>query len=145
MASRAFLEPVWPSWHAERGQTPPVLSAWTCSRSSLFLQRVLIEDFGIAAAWMTGCPFDEHGVAFPAGFHSADGWLGHSWIVAGDLIVDITADQFGLAPVTVVSASDSRYRASEDLALLEFKAKRTATVDMLWPHWLSQKPAGFGK
>lgn len=143
--ARAFLETVWPSWHAERGLTPPTISAWTCSRSSLFLRRVFCEDFGIAATWMTGCPFDEDGAAFPAGFHAADGWHGHSWIVVGDLIADITADQFGLDPVILVSASDNRYRSSADLALPEFKVKRTATIDLLWPKWLSQKAVGPGE
>lgn len=133
--SRAFLEDIWPAWHAERGTVPTIPSAWTCSRSSLFLQRVLYEDYSIASNWVTGCPQDEEGHPVAAGFLTEDGWQGHSWLEVPGLIIDITADQFGLAPVIILCAKDTRYRASADLALPEFKAKRKTSLDLIWPQW----------
>lgn len=135
VSCRAFLESVWPSWHAERGTSPAILSMWTCSRSSLFLQRVLREDFSVAATWVTGCPHDTDGQPFPAGFYNGHDWQGHSWVVANGFIVDITADQFGLDPVVILPGDDARYQTSADLALPEFKRKREATMEVLWPSW----------
>jgi hypothetical protein len=112
---------------------------WTCGRSSLFLQRVLQEDYSVEAIWMTGCPRDANGQPFPAGFHKGEQWLGHSWVVASDFIVDITADQFDLAPVIMLPESDPRYQSSADLALAEYRSKRAATLEMLWPLWRSQE------
>lgn len=93
---------------------------------------------------MTGCPLDADGQPFPAGFHEGAQWLGHSWVVANGFIVDITADQFGLAPVVMLPAGDARYQSSADLALPEFKSKRAATLEMLWPLWRKHEQACLG-
>ena len=132
---RSFLESIWPTWHTQGDGPPPVLSAGTCGRSSLFLHRVLTQDHSISARWVTGCPFDDLGRPHAAGFDAGGEWHGHSWVLAGRWIVDITADQFGLEPVLITHAEDARYRSSADLALSEFKERRLEAIERLWPDW----------
>ncbi len=141
-AARAFLEPVWPLWHAARGTAPAVPSQWTCGRSSLFLQRVLSEDLGVASVWVCGTPryAEDAEELGPYGFLRDGRWRSHAWVVAEDWIVDITADQFGAAPVIVSPFSDERYgRGPEDTATDESKQRRHQTVAGLWPLWLTSQ------
>lgn len=131
---RRFLQPHWETWHRERGLDPVVRSQWTCGRSSLFLTRVLLSA-GFDCAWATGCPFDDAGRPIAAGYYFEGEWRGHSWVETPTLIIDITADQFGLAPVTVLPVRDERYRRSADFAFAEAKAMRVETVEGLWSAW----------
>ena len=85
ISARAFLERVWPLWHAEGGLAPAIASTGASDRSSLFLQRVLVEEYRISADWMTGCPFDQNGEPFSAGFLSENGCRGHSWVMTQGL------------------------------------------------------------
>jgi hypothetical protein len=133
--TRDFLEPHWPSWHVARGLDPPVVSQWTCSRSSLLLRTVLRRDFGIKAIWVTGCPFDASGAPLAAGFRHGDEWMGHSWVEAEGQIIDITADQFGHAPIRIVPASHPDYVRSRDYAFAHAKRRRVETLRQLWPLW----------
>lgn len=123
ITARQFLERVWPHWHAKLGLNPAIPSTGTCGRSSLFLQRVLQDDHGIASAWVTG-RFIRDGASDK-----------HSWIEAAGFIIDITGDQFGLEPIIIVPVGDARYRAGADGALPEFKVKRERDVTSVWPDW----------
>ena len=136
---RAFLEPVWLSWHSASGGEPPaVASENTCGRSSLFLQRALI-DAGFAAEWVTGVPENGHSDD-PVGFFDGNVWRSHTWVQCEDLIVDITADQFGDQPVKVVCLPHDRYhRGSADMAAPEFVAARTESVNAIWPRWKAER------
>ncbi|MDR6951071.1 hypothetical protein J2X65_000414 [Ancylobacter sp. 3268] len=54
----------------------------------------------------------------------------------GDLIIDVTADKFGAAPVLVVAAGDPRYgEGLGDTALPALAAARERTVAALLPRW----------
>lgn len=121
--ARQFLERVWPHWHAKLGMSPAIPSTGTCGRSSLFLQRVLQDEHGIDAAWVTGR------------FISDSTNDKHSWIEAAGYIIDVTGDQFGLEPIIIVPVGDARYRAGADGALPEFRVKRERDVTSVWPDW----------
>lgn len=139
-AVRAFLEPVWPEWHAAAGRIPEPLSRCTCGRSSLFLARVLEEGFGLAALWTNGTPRLAPGgpELGPFGFRAGGRWESHAWVVvSATTIVDVTADQFGAPAVIVAPLSDPRYGAGGDTALPEYRAKRHAAAEALWPRWRS--------
>lgn len=125
---RAFLEPVWRDWHLVRGgELPSIASENTCGRSSLFLQRALI-DAGFAAGWVSGVPLPDRSDD-PVGFFDGEIWRSHAWVQCEDLIVDITADQFGDRPVKVICVDNDLYRkGSGDLALPEFVAARNEAV-----------------
>jgi len=113
VSTRRFIEPVWHDWHRARdGEIPGVASRHTCARTSLFLVKVLHRE-GLPAEWMSGIPrlSDEGPDLGPFGFFVDGSWQSHAWVRGGDWIVDITADQFGSAPVVVAPACDPRYGA----------------------------------
>lgn len=136
---RAFLEPVWRDWHsAWGGELPTIASENTCGRSSLFLQRALVET-GFAAEWATGLPSLDRPDQ-PDGFFDGHIWRSHAWAECDGLIVNVTADQFGDRPVKVVAIDDERYRkGSGDMAFPEFVAARSEAVSTIWPRWIAAR------
>ena len=97
---RKFLGPKWTHWHVTRlddRAIPDIASTGMCRYSSLFLRMAL--DAETEGAWVIrggagGAAHDEDA----AGYLMPDGsYRGHYWVetLSGDLIVDITADQFG--------------------------------------------------
>lgn len=72
------------------------------------------------------------------GLFTADGWMGHAWVEANEFLVDITADQFGHAPVIVSPASNPTYRPARDEANTLTATKNAAVaIDEIWPLWCS--------
>ncbi len=136
---RAFLEPIWHDWHsAWGGDAPAIASENTCGRSSLFLQRALI-DAGFAAEWATGVPSPDRPEQ-PAGLFDGRIWRSHSWVECEGFVVDVTADQFGAEPVTVCPIDVKRYRRNAgDAALPEFAAARREAVAAIWPVWFATR------
>lgn len=136
--ARRFLEPHWADWHATWGPPPPTcLSEWTCVRSSIFLQRVL-HCSGLEADLVSGVP-DQTG-SEPVGFHGGRRWHSHAWVRTRELIVDITADQFGAEEVLITSWRDIRY--VEGLTIvntLRPTERHAAAVDAIWPAWASSR------
>ncbi|WP_323784271.1 hypothetical protein [Thalassovita sp.] len=130
---RRFLEPRWAEWHLHEGspalRTP---SQGTCGRSSLFLCKVLQLN-GIAAEFAAGDPTEG-----PKGFHTAQGWKGHAWVESGELILDLTADQFGLPSVVIAAQGDPRYARGTDTSEPEFIARRQRMVRELMDEWMAQ-------
>ncbi len=124
---RRFLEEIWPDWHREYGRAVPAIpSSGTCGRSSLFLQRVLAAE-GVACVVQQG------------EFHApAKAPARHAWVEAGPVLLDVTADQFGLAPVVMLDRNDIRYRPGPDTALPAFKDGRARAVEAAWPRWLAR-------
>ncbi|MGU3314554.1 hypothetical protein ACLBWH_03315 [Sphingomonas sp. M6A6_1c] len=136
--ARTFLVPHWHQWHEQWGPPMPVTaSQWTCVRSNLFLTRVL-DRYGIAAVLRSGQPRNRNTGIIDAcyGLFVADCWESHAWIEADGFIVDVTADQFGAAPVIVTAAGDGAYRAADDDAhLLPPTPAAHAAIDDIWPIW----------
>ena len=135
---RSFLEKMWPQWHQARGETPETQSEGTCGRSSFFLKRVYFEELRIEAVFATGgkgCGLSQ------SGFFSNGKWHNHSWLeVAGNYIVDLTADQFNEPPITIVPIADPRYLKGEhDCAYPEEIENRHRMVDRIWPEWVKYK------
>ncbi len=56
----------------------------------------------------------------------------HAWVETGSALVDITADQFGLAPVVIALAVDDRYRLDTDTAHQDFQKARVAAETEEW-------------
>ncbi|MCX8996321.1 hypothetical protein NOF55_16120 [Rhizobiaceae bacterium BDR2-2] len=103
-ALRRFMPDLWREWHMRAGSPlPSPLSTDTCGRTSLVLQGVLA-DAGFQAVWRSGA------ADAGCGFFDGARWRSHSWIECGPFVVDITADQFGAAPVVVALVTDGRYR-----------------------------------
>lgn len=135
--ARAFLEPHWREWYQCAGAPPGrvSLSQGTCGRSSRFLRDMLREE-GFVAELAFGSP-----ITCPCGFHSADGWRGHAWVICHDppRIVDITADQFHAPPVIVAPLDDARYIRGEDVAGEDFIAKRQKIARALLKEWRARR------
>ena len=127
---RHFMPDIWRAWHAAYGRPEPFpLSAGTCGRTSLLLQKIL-EAHGYAVRWCTGSALDD------CGFFDGQVWRGHSWLVCDSLIIDITADQFGAAPVIITPANDQRYRESRaDPASDVSRARREVAVSEAMVLW----------
>jgi hypothetical protein len=136
--ARTFLMPHWHRWHEQWGPPPPAMvSQWTCVRSSLFLVRVL-EGHGIAAVLRSGQPRNRNtgGIDACYGRFVAGCWVSHAWVEANGFIVDVTADQFGAAPVIVTETGDAAYRAADDDAyLLPPTLAAHAAAEDIWPIW----------
>ncbi len=130
---RAFLEPHWAAWHEKAGAPKGrrCLSEGTCGRSSRFLCDLLRRE-GYDAEMAFGSP-----VECDCGFHAEEGWKGHAWVMVADgsVIIDLTADQFGAAPVIVTEADDPRYRAAHDVAEAEWIAERQRVAHALMRAW----------
>lgn len=144
-AARAYLEPVWRTWHQAAGRPIPAPpSTHTCGRSSLFLRNILRAE-GHPAEWTNGIarPSESEADRGPFGFFAGRRWENHAWVVSGGLIIDITADQFGAAPVIVTPLADRRYSASGiDTADPRAIEARYAAVQALWPGWLAWRATG---
>ena len=86
-----------------------------CGHASELLGRYLWETLAIEPDYVL------------ADFYEADGsWRGgHAWLGIGDLIVDITGDQFGWCPVIVTRRSDIH-----DAGVLNLR--QPLTTDMRW-------------
>jgi hypothetical protein len=101
----------------------------------LFLARVLAVE-GLDASWQSGTPRLSHEGPEPGDFVflSDTNWQSHAWVECGNLIVDVTADQFGAPPVVVISRHDRRYsKGDRDTALPEFVRARERAGDEIWP------------
>ncbi|KQW39747.1 MULTISPECIES: hypothetical protein [unclassified Ensifer] len=145
-AAHLFVEPIWLEWNsAWNGDAPVTPSQWTCGRTSLFLSRALAAE-GFEASWASGTPrLSSSGPELgDFGFLSDAGWQSHAWVECGNVIVDITADQFGAPPVHIVDRYDRRYsKGDRDTALPEFIRACQRAVDEIWPRWRcnSRKPS----
>jgi hypothetical protein len=72
------------------------------------------------------------------GVFTADGWEGHAWVEANGYVIDITADQFGHAPIIVTPASDPAYRPALNAEhRLTPTRSGIAAIDKIWPLWCS--------
>ncbi|MEH3104355.1 MAG: lasso peptide biosynthesis protein [Sphingomonas phyllosphaerae] len=128
-AARSFLRPHWRRWHETWGPpVPQTLSQWTCVRSSLMLTDTFNRR-GISATLRSG-----RGNGF--GIRVAGCWESHAWVEADGQIVDITADQFGYAPVIVARFDHPVYRAAQDShgQLAPSQAAVDAVAEV-WPAW----------
>lgn len=136
--TRAFLETVWPRWHKARGIQPSINSTGTCGRSSLFLQKVYLEELAINSNWVTGGA--NCGLAHSGYYDGAD-WNNHSWLeIENTHIVDITADQFGEAPILVLPITDPRFqKGTMDCAHPQAIKNRHNEVRQIWAEWLKWK------
>ncbi len=131
---RAYLEQLWPQWHAVSGralQTP--LSRGTCQTSSLFLQKVLAShgwDASVACGNIPDCD---------VGFFDGHLWHGHAWVCCDGFIIDITADQFGQPPVRICTISEKTYRAGgTDTAYPSAISSRESKVQTALKGWHAQ-------
>lgn len=133
--ARRFLEQYWPSWQAPGVISHPP-SRGKCGRSSSFLCLVLRADLDLPCALAMGAP--ERGTL--AGFFDSARWIGHCWVQTADHIIDLTADQFGLDPVTITALDDHRYRPGRDTASAEAISRRAEVAHTLFRTWQASAP-----
>jgi hypothetical protein len=130
---RDFLEPYWAVWNRRAGSPlKRTLSQGTCGRSSLFLRDVLRAQ-GLQADYVAGSPSEG-----PQGYRLDGVWHGHAWVQSGGWIIDVTADQFGAAPVVITPVGDQTYKPGTDTAEPEFQALRQQTAQELMAKWHEQ-------
>jgi len=119
--TRVSLESLWPEHDDFLGGYGAPASTGQCGRSSCVLVRLLSEELPDGDWRLAGgledvrdrmntddlVPDAQSGGMVWSGF-----WQDHYWVVseAYGLIVDVTADQFGHAPVVVCGLDDPRYR-----------------------------------
>jgi hypothetical protein len=114
--ARAFLEPRWLTLHQSWGEAEPTIpSQYMCRYSSIFLQTILNAYPNPNQSWqlVAGRPPSKELEGTPDGlfgFCTASGlFFDHCWVQSTDLIVDLTADQFGAETVIITSVDDPRY------------------------------------
>ncbi|MDR6218150.1 hypothetical protein [Deinococcus soli (ex Cha et al. 2016)] len=114
-ALRATLDTHW----ARHGQT----SAGQCIRVTALLHH--LTGGAVQGGWPT-----PHA---PGGFITARGAHFHYWLELGGFIIDLTADQFGDAPVIYTPTPDARYRPCATPAdiHLDFRDVRAITLPAL--------------
>lgn len=137
---RRFLEPVWITTHKSWGDAPvpDPPSKYMCRYSCLFLQHLLRRHvFGQWRIELGRPPSpDLNGTQQGNfGYHAKNGWHDHAWLVRDGVILDITADQYGDAPIIISSITSSKYNANlseDDVAtdLEELKKRILSWVDM---------------
>lgn len=153
---RLFMEPRWDARRAERHETRDLsvpASTSTCRFSALMVATVLSKATGIRWRIVGGSPVAEAdfhdirtggngGIKDPYGT-----WHGHYWCVGNNMLVDVTADQFGWDPVVTGDAGDPRYRAnylaSAVRGHLEHVSQRVSTWHREWreqTETLAQRP-----
>jgi hypothetical protein len=112
--SRNFLEPRWLSLHQSWGE--PLVekpSRYMCRYTSIFLKEVL--NAATPESWrlVAGRPVRQEQEGTEAGgfgFCTSSGlFFDHCWVQSVDLIVDLTADQFGADAVIITPVKDCRY------------------------------------
>ena len=63
-------------------------------------------------------------------------WFGHAWVVVGDAVIDITADQFGEVDIVHTSEADPAYRHGDRAECQLLPTKRGLdAIDEIWPFW----------
>lgn len=113
--ARNFLEPRWFLLHQSWGDSEAApLSKFMCRYTSIFLKAVL--NVNICPSWrlVAGRPIlkDNEGIDKGCfGFCTSERlFFDHCWVQLDDLIVDITADQFGNEEVVIITlVGDPRY------------------------------------
>jgi hypothetical protein len=142
LRAREFLEPLWiaahEGWANEPVPNPP--SKYMCRYSCLFLKHIL-KDAGYGE-WqiLLGRPITEElegakngifGFCAPNG-----GWYDHAWLIQNEILIDITADQFGGDRVVVTKSNQSIYNHNlteiETSSDLEKLSKRVNPWIDLW-------------
>lgn len=138
---RALLEPHWRTralqFRTDHTCTPdPERSAdhGMCRFTAAFLQAHL-RQHGIHLRIAGGSTWPPQFLS--GGFQSANGaWHAHYWLTDGQWIYDITAAQFGDAPVLIVPASDPRYQANFSAEELREHLIHVRTTVRNWQrHW----------
>lgn len=154
---RSFLEPRWIQFQRQRGlvcASHP--STGMCRLSTLFLLRVLEQELP-AGGWqcLGGCSdaTDEDvdpNLGLPGGYRDSNGdWSGHYWISDGgfELIIDVTADQFGGDPVVVAEdVPDGAYRENYAPAAVTERMKDVRDRVAAWMgEWSSHYETGWSR
>lgn len=110
---REFLVERWVDWGEARGRSyaDAASAVGMCRFTSAFLLKALGPGWRLGG----GDPFvyrDGDWVYAPeaGGYRKPDGRVeGHYWVVRGDLVVDLTASQFGGETIVLTDRSDRRY------------------------------------
>lgn len=139
VGARSFLETAWMPLRAHGRPGAPSLGM--CRLTSAFLARALSETTGVRWTVRGGAPASEadawdlrDGVP-EGGMVDQDGmWRGHYWVedLAGTLMVDLTADQFGWEPLNVREPGDPRYRANYLARAVRDHLKAAVIVPRQW-------------
>jgi hypothetical protein len=137
---RTFLEPHWVKAHEEWQDIPVPCppSKYMCRYSCLFLKKVLKDNhygewqivLGRPSIETEGTAEGKYGYKSPVG-----SWHDHAWLIQGDLLLDITADQFQGNAIYLGDKNHSKYNPNitlEAYALLDIQDLQKRVN-----HWLN--------
>ena len=131
---RNFLERMWiETFYQEK--TSRMISQYMCRYSCLFLQSILLKNYKILSIVVTGQPTESlNGTRFGlVGFKDCYGnWHDHSWLVVSNIIIDLTADQFGESKIIVTNINDERYKPSNNQDQFKNTYEKLEKVSHRW-------------
>lgn len=93
---------------------------------------------GVDATYQSGRPVSvaPNEPISAVGTLTASGWVSHAWVEAEGCLIDITADQFGQAPVILSLIDNPAYRKGDRTECqLSPTPAGVAAVDEIWPAW----------
>jgi hypothetical protein len=140
--ARAFLEPRWLTLHQSWGEAQPTIpSQYMCRYSSIFIQKILNTYPNQSWQLVAGRPLSRALEGRPDGlfgFCTASGlFFDHCWVQSADLIVDLTADQFGAETVIITSVGDPRYHPNLDAVNFQRDIDKLSYRSQQWlQEWL---------
>lgn len=142
-APREFLVRRWIAWHEERHrlaaalngryEIPAVPSTNMCRMTASFME--------VCLRRKTGRPWTVRGgLAVPGapegGIVDLRGhWHTHYWLVSGNTLCDLTADQFGYDPILITTTMDARYKQTVPRAEMK---RHVVDVLPIVGQWLNQ-------
>lgn len=142
--ARTFLEPRWLMLHKSWGEPQPKTpSEYMCRYTSIFLKTILATNCHQSWQLVAGRPLSREVDGTKDGlfgFCTPNGLcFDHCWVQSVDLIVDITADQFGAKAIIITSISDPRYHPNLAEVDLEGDLKKLAHRPKKWlQEWLDE-------
>ena len=135
--ARTFLEPRWSMLHKSWGELQPnAPSQYMCRYTSIFLKTML--EIYSHQSWqlVAGKPLSREVEGIQDGlfgFCTTNGlFFDHCWVQSVDLIVDLTADQFGAKAIVITSISDPRYHPNPEAVALRSEIDKLSHQSDKW-------------
>jgi len=127
---RAIFERVIETSDAKAGKTGGELVRGTCLYACVLLQSSLERFAGCKTQVRGGDGLEDGAVIDPGGRRRGHYWLEGTTESGERFLADITADQFGLPPVTILWAEDSweEYQAGDDVLVARHVAEVQADL-----------------
>lgn len=118
---RSFLEPLWCAWGRDNGKPVTQAGEGMCRFTAAFLSKILGKGWRFDGGHPDVFDWNQRAwvkSAAGGGFLDGNGiWQPHHWVAKGNLIVDLTASQFGEDKILVIGPDHPmrvRFRSTMD-------------------------------